>query len=283
MKQITKLHGQLLEGGIWDEKRQKLYFLDIEKFRIYRFSEPDKLEKLQMSTYVSSIVLKKDGSLLAALQDGLYEVDFDKGSSRRVMESQFPKNIRYNDGKCDPHGDLWLGSMFVDQTEAGAEGGGSLFCIQDGCVTAEYPSFTIPNGLDWILEKGLFYHTETSKKVISVYQQETESRGKIGTKIKEIDFSQEKGSPDGMCADRDGNLWVAMWGGSQVIGYNPEKEQIIERIPVPDQNVSCCIFGGKEWNQLFITTARDENGNGGELYTIQLNHCGKAGYRYGER
>ena len=268
MEKLTDIHGKLLEGCIWDEKEEVLYFVDIEKFRIYRMADSGELDELALYTYVSAIVLRDDGKLLAALQDGLYEIDFESKNIKKIMESGFSEEIRYNDGKCDRYGDLWIGSMYIDQDSPGAKGGGSLFCIQNGTVIAEYPSYTIPNGLDW--SGDLFFHTETSEKKISVYHQKPGVRGVIGDKIDEIDFLDEPGSPDGMCADSDGNLWIAMWGGSQVIGYDLKKKKIFSRIGVPDRNVSCCVLGGREKKRLFITTAQDENGDGGEVYSIEL-------------
>ena len=280
MEKLTQLQGKLLEGCIWDSHRRYLYFVDIEKFRIYRMTEEHTLSCLQMPTYVSTIVLTEDGRLLAALQDGLYLVDYDAGKTEKRMESAFPSYLRYNDGKCDPGGRLWVGSMYIDQSVPGARHGASLFCIRDGQVVCQNPGYTIPNGLDW--HEGLFYHTETSEKRIRVYRQRAEEGDDIGEQIDEIDLSQEKGSPDGMCVDRDGNLWIAMWGGYQVIGLDPCRKEVFQRILVPDENVSCCAFGGRELNQLFITTARNEKGEGGDVYSETLTcYKGKEGYRYG--
>lgn len=282
MEKLTQLHGSLLEGCIWDARRRYLYFVDIEKFRICRMTEEKKLSVLQLPTYVSTLVLTEDGKLLAALQDGLYLVDYDAVTVEKQMASAFPVYLRYNDGKCDPEGRLWVGSMYIDQSVPGAKKGSSLFCIRDGQVIRRYPGYTIPNGLDWY--EGLFYHTETSEQRIRVYRQCAEDGDPIGEQIDEIDLSQEKGSPDGMCVDRDGNLWIAMWGGSQVIGLDPCRKEVFQRIAVPDENVSCCAFGGRELNQLFITTARNEKGEGGDVYSETLTcYKGKEGYRYGGR
>ena len=282
MEKRTQIHGKLLEGCIWDARRRYLYFVDIEKFRIYRMTEEDELSVLQLPTYVSALVLMEDGTLLAALQDGLYQVDFDTGKTEKRMESGFPSYLRYNDGKCDPEGRLWIGSMYIDQSVPDARQGAQLFAIREGQVVRQYPGYTIPNGLDW--HDGLFYHTETSEKRIRVYRQCAEDGDGIGEQIDVIDLSQEKGSPDGMCVDRDGNLWIAMWGGYQVIGLDSCRKEVFQRIPVPDENVSCCAFGGRELNQLFITTASNEKGEGGDVYSETLTYYkGKEGYRYDSR
>ena len=243
MEKLTNLHGRLLEGCIWDERTDRLY-----------------------------LVLKKDGTLIAALPDGLYHVDFDKRTAEKVMESCLPDSIRYNDGKCDPKGRLWLGSMAMVQDES-APHAGALFCIEKDQIKTIYSGFTIPNGLAWDAKKALFYHVDRYRM--------TED-GQITEKRTAIDLKNEKGSPDGMCMDSEGHLWIAMWGGYQVICADPVTGEVLKRIPVPDANVSCCCFGGKSKAQLYITTARDDNGDGGELYVEEVQVTGGEVYRYGD-
>ena len=279
MERLTEIHGCLLEGCLWDERRGRLYFLDIEGYKIYCRYEDGRLEELQLPTYVSCIVKNGKGGLTAALQDGLYDVDFDRKHLEKRMNSGLPADLRYNDGKCDPMGNLWVGTMSVHPEAEGAKGKGSLYCIRHYQIAGRYDGYTIPNGLDWDMERGLFYHTETSSQVISVYRFSREP-GKLGEKIRELDFSHQEGSPDGMCLDRNGRLWIAMWGGYQVIVFDPVTQQVIRRIPVPDENVSCCCFGGRSLNQVYITTAKNEKGQGGEIYVCSVNQEGKAAYNY---
>ena len=280
MEKMTDLHGRLLEGCIWDECSEKLYFVDIECRKIYCF-RPDceSLNQMELPDYVSDLVLKKDGTLIAALPDGLYHVDFDKRTADKVMESCLPDGIRYNDGKCDPKGRLWLGSMAMAQDES-APHAGALFCIEKDQIKTIYSGFTIPNGLAWDTKKALFYHVDTATDKVDRYRM-TED-GQITEKRTAIDLKKEKGSPDGMCMDSEGHLWIAMWGGYQVICADPTTGEVLERIPVPDANVSCCCFGGKSKAQLYITTARDDNGDGGELYVEEIQVTGGEVYRYGD-
>ena len=279
MECLTEIHGSLLEGCIWDERSDRLYFLDIERHRVYCLYGGGRLEEMELPAYPSCIVKNQKGGLTAALQDGLYDVDFDRKKFEKKMDSGLPCYLRYNDGKCDPMGNLWVGTMFVHQEAEGSRGGGSLYCIRHHQAVGRYDGYTIPNGLDWDMDRGVFYHTETSRQVISVYRFVGEP-GKLGEKIKELDFSHQEGSPDGMCLDRNGRLWIAMWGGYQVIVFDPVTQQVIRRIPVPDENVSCCCFGGKSLNHLYITTAKNEKGQGGELYVCSVNQEGKAAYNY---
>jgi len=59
-----------------------------------------------------------------------------------------------------------------------------------------------------------------------------------------------------MTSDTQGNLWIAMWGGAQVTKWDPRTGQLLEQIPVAAKNVSSCVFGGKDLNELYITSAR---------------------------
>lgn len=204
------------------------------------------IEWLKMPDYVSCLVLEKTGNLVAAFPDGLYRVDFENEKYVKMMHSNLPEGIRFNDGKCDKDGRLWIGSMQMRQDE-NAEYAGALFCIEDEKIKSQYPDYTIPNGLAWDDEKSFFYHVATPTRKIDQYVIRT-----------------------------DGNLWIAMWGGSKVICASPESGEVLKEIRIPDKNVSCCTFGGENLNHLFVTTARDENGNGGELYRIELNMKGKS-------
>ena len=62
-------------------------------------------------------------------------------------------------------------------------------------------------------------------------------------------------SPDGMTTDADGNLWIAMWGGARVTQWKPNGT-LLEQFGIPALNVTSCVFGGKDLNELFVTTAR---------------------------
>lgn len=279
MERITEIHGKLLEGCVWDGKKERLYFIDIDKFRIYRYEPKIKnLSFFQLHTYVGCIVLNKEGDLIAALQDGLYRVSAETGEYHKIMDSNLPDYLRYNDGKCDCLGNLWVGTMAINQEHEKAIHGGSLSCVSKNQIEEIYLGYTIPNGLDWNEKENLFFHTETYEKRIDVYK--TDFQKKTIVKIGKLDFSQEKGCPDGMCLDSEGNLWTALWGGGEVVKVNPKEGNILKRICLPDKNVSCCTFGGEDLRDLYITTARDEQSKGGEVYVCKVEEQGKEPYRY---
>lgn len=279
MKKLTNLNGCLLEGCVWDEQRGQIFFVDIECRKIYSIClKNNKTEEMSMHERVGCIVLRQEGTLIAALADGLYSVDFDKKRYEKIMESGLEKRIRYNDGKCDSRGRLWVGSMAAVQDEH-AQGAGALYCIEKEQIRQCYPDFTIPNGLAWDENAGYFYHIDTPTKKVDRYC--LTDGGEIRDRETVIDLNGQMGSPDGMCIDEQGNLWIAMWGGGKVICADPRTGNILEELPVGDWNVSCCTFGGDRLDRLFITTARDETGNGGELYMAQMKTKGVTANRYG--
>ncbi len=97
-----------------------------------------------------------------------------------------------------------------------------------------------------------------------------------------VNLENFEGVPDGMCIDDEGKLWIAMWGGSQVLRCDPVSGENIECLKVPDRNVSCCTFGGEDMDILYITTARDETGSRRRGVSAQNEYKGEKANRYGK-
>lgn len=279
MEKLTDIKGKLLEGCVWDEREQKLFFVDIECRKIYCFcAETKELLYMEVPGMPGCIVLEDTGTLIAALPDGLYRVSFQHKAYKKITKSGLPEGFRYNDGKCDANGNLWVGSMAVEQNEQ-AKGAGLLFCIRKEQIRGVYQGYTIPNGLAWDRQNPYFYHIDTPTKKIDRYL--ITDGTVLSDRETAIDLRWEAGNPDGMCMDRSGKLWIAMWGGRKVICADPVTGKMIEEIDIPDRNVSCCTFGGPQMDILFVTTAQDEEGNGGEVYMHQMKRKGVEAERYG--
>lgn len=276
MEQVSSIQGMLLEGCVWDEKVQRLYFVDIDRKRIYQYNPQDQsCDFMQMSQPVSCIVLEHDSSLIAALQDGLYRVDPVQKRWNKIMNGILDKDVRFNDGKCDSYGNLWVGSMsFSAQLDRG-----SLYCICEEKVVREYPAYTIPNGLAWDRRRNVFYHIDTERKTVDRYI--VTDQFDLSDRTVCLDLSDEDGVPDGMCMDEQGNLWIAIWGGGKVVCYDPLTQKKRDELSVPRKNVSCCTFGGADMNQLFITAAADDTYTG-EVYVHALQMKGDFVNRYGK-
>lgn len=316
VRPVLPVRCRLGEGCVWDRQSGRLYFVDIEGCKIYGFCpgrETEEIWEFDTDDMVGCLVPCEDG-IVAAVGHRLIRItDVGKGNRADVlMELPLPDYVRFNDGKCDARGRFWVGTMAVSQEHPKAKGCGSLYCIEEDRVLAEYAGYTIPNGMAWDGED--FYHIDTSKGAIEKYRMGAAGRlfarcmvvdvassigrpagvsigaegrpvgVRVGVEGRPSDVSiGSEGMPDGMCIDSEGKLWTAMWGGGKVNCYDPATGQKLTEIAVPADNVSCVAFGDEDLKTLYITTAMNEKGLGGQLYAVRLPVAGVEPYRYGGR
>jgi sugar lactone lactonase YvrE len=244
------------EGPVWDDERQVICWIDILKGEIHEFNAKDtSLKTIGSNQLIGSIAICKDGHFLAALKNGLGTINRDTGEINIFSspESHLAEN-RFNDGKCDPAGRFWVGSMsHLEKPDAG-----SVYVLHnDGSINKKITNTTISNGMAWSPDEQTFYFidTPTSRVVAYSYDKET---GEITDPESVITIPLEDGYPDGMTIDIDGMLWIAHWNGWQVSRWNPQTGEKLLKLPLPVANVTSCTFGGKDLNDLYITTARKD-------------------------
>lgn len=242
---IKATHG---EGPVWDARTGTLYWVDIFNKRIYSnggvFLEADET--------IGCLSLREEGGLIFTKRASFWTCEPD--ASQLTLLSSLtdePTNNRFNDGKCDPRGRFLAGTM--DMGETGPNG--SLYSFDGKSLTKLFGDVTISNGLTWSPDHKTLYYIDTPTQEVRAYDYDLEN-GTIGDMRVVVQIPEILGSPDGMTSDTQGNLWIAMWGGAQVTKWNPHTGQLLERIPVPAKNVSSCVFGGKNMNELYITSAR---------------------------
>jgi sugar lactone lactonase YvrE len=244
------------EGPIWDERTQTLYWIGIFDKRIY--AGADLL--VELDDFIGCIVPRKSGGLLLALshaeegylRSSFASLDLDSGKLTPLSTlKDEPSNNRFNDGKCDPRGRFIAGTMDMAEKDPC----GSLYSFDGKSVTKLLSDVTISNGLTWSPDYKTFYYIDTSTREIKAFDYDIET-GAIANPRLAIRIPESFGWPDGMTSDTQGNLWIAMWGGAQVTKWNPNTGQLLEQVAVPAKNVSSCVFGGKNLNELYITSAR---------------------------
>jgi sugar lactone lactonase YvrE len=165
-------------------------------------------------------------------------------------EPQLPGN-RFNDGKCDPAGRFWAGTMsHTDEPEKG-----SLYLLgKDLSVTKKIEAVSISNGLAWSPDHKTFYYIDTPTKKVAAFHFDN-TNGKIEDKRYIIQFLNNEGTPDGMTIDSEGMLWIAHWDGWQISRWNPVTGEKLKSILLPVSRVTSCCFGGKNLDDLYITSA----------------------------
>lgn len=257
MKSVTIVcdhKSELGEGPVWDGERGLISWLDILNGQIHEWSTENKvLNTIKLGQMVGAIAVCTDGNYIAALQHGFGFIDRKSGKIQMIEdpEEHLPLN-RFNDGKCDPAGRFWAGTMPLSEDEAA----GSLYVVDhDRTVKKKETDLTISNGLAWSVQEKAFYFIDTPTLKVVRYDYDVE-KGTITNKRTVIQIPKEAGFPDGMTIDAEGMLWIAHWGGWQVTRWNPKTGEQLTCFKLPVSNVTSCTFGGKSLNDLYITTAR---------------------------
>ncbi len=250
LSNVLPARARLGEGPLWDQERQLLYWVDIYNHRVHQFNPTTGTDQgFDVGEVVGAIAHTRDQRLLLAQRHRLALLDLTDGRVTPVLhlETDKPDN-RFNDGKCDPQGRFWFGSMSATPQQA------NLYRYDpDGSLTILETGLTISNGLGWSPDQRTFYLTDSHLKVIYAYTYEAD-RGQIGDRRVLIDLSAESFSPDGLTVDATGCLWSAMWDGWCVIRFDP-KGQEMQRFLLPVQRPTCCTFGNSDLSALYITTA----------------------------
>lgn len=250
---VTDHQCHLGEGPVWDAPREVICWVDIVKGEIHEYSPAQRLFKtINLRQMVGCIAVTNKGDFIAGLKDGIGLVTRETGEVKIVAnpESHRREN-RFNDGKCDPQGRFWAGTVSLTEEPNAA----SLYTIEKGFSFSEkIAGVTISNGLAWSPDHRTFYYIDSPTREIVSYK--FNENGEITDRKVVIKVDPTEGFPDGMTVDNEGMLWVAHWGGWQVSRWDPIKGVKLLSIPLPVSNVSSCTFGGNKLNDLYLTTAQ---------------------------
>lgn len=246
---------ELGEGAIWNYQTGELMWVNI-KGKILNFYNPATGFNKEMLTgqMVGTAVPTESGQVLVALQNGIYSLDPETGSKKLLTDPEADKpDNRFNDGKCDPAGRFWAGTLSL----VGAKNAAALYRLDpDTSVHKMIDGVGISNGIVWSADQTKMYYIDTPTRKVMGYNYDNET-GDISNPKVAVEIPNGAGGPDGMTIDADGNLWVALWGGSAVACFNPETGELIRKIEVPAKNVTSCAFGDDDLGTLYITTARE--------------------------
>ena len=245
------------EGPLWDPERAVLWWVDIEAGHVHRYDPASAENKtFEIGQRVGTVVVRESGGLMLALQNGLasYDPDTGKLEIHGDPEADMPDN-RFNDGKCDPEGRFWAGTMnFVDPRNHHT---GSLYSLDlQGNVTKHLSDIGVSNGIVWSSDARTMFYVDSMARRVDAFDYDRQS-GKITNRRSVFDVPEEMGGPDGMAIDTDDKLWVAFYRGSCVAQIDPQNGQVLTRINLPVRQVTACAFGGPNMDDLYITTARE--------------------------
>ncbi len=274
------------EGSLWDEKKQILIWVDIMDCKVYCYDPKNRSNRgYDVGEHVGTVVLDDSDNFHLALVNGIAQLDPETGilTSGAAPEADKPGN-RFNDGKCDPGGRFWAGTMAYDLTE----GAGALYCFDGaGNYETKLHTVSISNGLVWSGDGTKFYFIDSLTYELHSYDYDP-GTSDIGNKKVVHKFPKDGGLPDGMTIDSEDNVWVALYWGHKVIRIDPAGGEVVYEVEVPAPNVTSCAFGGESFNELYITTAsssmsEEEIENyplAGSLFKAEVPFTGVAANRY---
>jgi sugar lactone lactonase YvrE len=250
------------EGAVWHAAENALYWVDINRFLIHRLDPVSRITRTWFFPEPPTALGLTDrpGTLVVALASRviLWQPQNDARADFAVPEKGWPK-VRSNDGRPDPAGNFWVGTMQNNVADDGADIPitdhtlGKLFRIDaKGAFTTEKSGIGISNTVCWSPDNRRFYFADTLTNVVSVWDYDIAT----GTIANERPFFSgfDRGSPDGSAVDTAGYLWNARYGGGCVVRVSPDG-RIDRVVELPCKAVTTCTFGGPDLKTLFITTA----------------------------
>jgi len=248
---LWKKKSLLGESTLWVSFLNSIFFVDIKKKKILSLNTKTGEKKvLKIDKEIGFISHIKNNFFILGLKSELRIVNLKnmKIIASIDIEKKIPRN-RINDGKIDPTGRLWFGTMDnLEQKDTG-----SLYCLDNNSnLHLIDKGYFIPNGPAF-LDKNNFYHTDSRKRLI--YKIKINNKLKIISKSIFLKFNKIEGSPDGMTTDSRNNLWVCHYRGAKVSVYNLKGIKV-HQIKLPAKNITNCTFGGLNNRELFISSAR---------------------------
>jgi len=240
------------EGPHWDADTQRLSFVDIDA-GVVHVLDPES------GASIASIV-EAPVSFAIPVADATTRVCGSRSAlTVRALDGPVSGSLpvgppdaarRLNDGKADPAGRLWFGSMSLRR----ATGDGAFYRLDESGLTIMDDAVTVSNGLDWDLDRGRMYYVDSPRQRIEAYTYDVRS-GELGERRTFAAIDPADGTPDGLTVDAEGGVWVALFRGGAVRRYDPDGA-VDEHFALPVTCPTCPAFGGADLATLFVTTSR---------------------------
>ncbi|XP_067677478.1 regucalcin-like isoform X1 [Haliotis asinina] len=252
------------EGPHWDDVSQSLYYVDITNGDVHRWDSNTGVDsKINMGPFATLVVPRKQGGLVVGLGRKLVSVDWDTQAMETLAEVDQGTSNRFNDGKCDPKGRLFAGTMGRETAPAQPEMEmGTLYSLDTNRDLKKHVSkINISNGLAWSADSRILYYVDSIPGNIFAFDYDVNT-GNTSNQRTVVDCGPERrftyGFPDGMTIDTEGKLWLACYSVGKVVRFDPQtgKELLTIGFPGATRTTSCC-WGGKNLNELYVTCGKE--------------------------
>ncbi len=242
---------ELGEGPLWHPERNQLFWFDILSKRLMS-QESSKAREWAFDEHVSAAGWVDRDTLLIASETGLWRFGLESHSMDLIVPLEADNPVtRSNDGRADPWGGFWIGTMGKN-AETGA---GSIYRYWQGELRPLVRDVTISNAICFAQDRSCAYYSDTVTKQVMRWELDDATGWPIGEAALFLDLQSDGLNPDGAVVDSSGNIWIAQWGASRVAAYSPSG-QFLRAVEFDALHTSCPSFGGDDLTTLFCTTAR---------------------------
>jgi sugar lactone lactonase YvrE len=246
------------ESPVWSVAEQALYWVDIEGQQIHRMEWPARTQQTwTVGERVGCIALSTRGTVIAAMESGIFEVELQNPPSVRVKclaTLTHPQaDMRFNDGRCDAQGRFWVGTMVRNMSLASPAGG--IYCLdQQGLRGPVLEGYITPNGMAFSPDGGTAYLSDSHPNVQKIWTHVFDStQGSWGAPTPWVDMQTLPGRPDGAAIDAEGCYWIC-GNDAGVVHRFSTAGTLLQSIPLPFSKPAMCAFGGPELRHLFVTS-----------------------------
>jgi L-arabinonolactonase len=255
MQCVVDAQALLGEGTCWDPKAQCLWWLDIFAQRIYRYDPATGLsEAFSTPEAPGCLAVRERGGLVISMASGFVFFDPNTSVFESIIdpESELPET-RFNDGKTDRQGRFWSGTMF-DAPQQPMRKIGALYRLDvDRSCHRMIEGVGISNGLAWSPDGRKMYFTDSCGSKIWVWDFDPKSGGIENQQVfADLDFIH--GIGDGATVDAEGCYWITVPFKGKVLRFDPSGK-LMRTFELPTDVPTCCEFGGRELDVLYVTTA----------------------------
>lgn len=249
IRAISEVVSDLGEGPIWTPETNSVTWTDITQNTFHTANiDTGKTESFGVPSMIGAIAHTKDGHYIAATQKGFARISLEGKYS--PLHSFLQDDMRMNDGKVDPAGRFWAGSMALSFEKDR----GSLYVLEtDNSYQKVLDNITLSNGMGWSPDAQYFYHIDSIPGVLKRFEYDLDN-GKIINPKNLITFDAASGVPDGMSVSSDGKIVVALWDGGRIEIYEPTGAKVSE-IKLGVSRPTCCTFAGPNQDMLIVSTA----------------------------
>ncbi len=259
------------EGPLWHPERKMLFWFDILAHRLM-----SKDQIWQFDEHVSAAGWLDSDHLLIASETALFQFDLEKGTQTQIVPLEDDSPItRSNDGRADPYGGFWIGTM-GKEAEPRA---GTIYRYYRGEVRRLFSGITVTNAICFSPDGLWAYFCDTFDRQIKRQALDTMHGWPKGEPEVFVDLKADGLNPDGAVVDMSGRLWNAHWGAGQLSCY--EAGTRVHSIDLTASLATCPAFGGDDFKTLYCTSAAIgvEERDAGKTFSIDVDVPGQSEHR----